>query len=108
MIALRLIQKEKFYKEKRWERKRNKILKRDGYQCQMSKRFGKIRSAEVVHHILPLEEYPEYALCDWNLISLSREAHNTLHDRVTGELTERGKALARKIMRENKIPPCFD
>lgn len=100
-----VLPKEKFYKEKKWERKRNKVLKRDGYMCQIAKRFGKIKPAELVHHILPIEEYPEYALCEWNLISLSREAHNTLHDRATGELTEKGKELARKTMRKNRIPP---
>ena len=42
------------YKSKRWIHKREAILRRDKYQCQLSKRYGKIRQAEVVHHIFPV------------------------------------------------------
>lgn len=76
-------------------------MRRDGYRCQISKRYGKSVPAEVVHHIYPVDEYPEYAYCLWNLISLSRTAHNTMHDRTTGALTVEGVAL----MRRTKIPP---
>ena len=30
-----------FYKSTKWKRKREKILRRDGYMCQVSKRYGK-------------------------------------------------------------------
>ena len=83
------------YKSKKWERKRRFILKRDGYVCQLSKREGMIVEADTVHHIFPVRDYPEYAYCNWNLISLSRAVHNTLHDRDTDELTEEGMALLR-------------
>ena len=68
--------------------------------CQISKRYGKQVQADLVHHIYPADEYPEYAYCSWNLISLSRAMHNTLHDRNTDQLTAAGKALMRKT-----IPP---
>ena len=29
--------------------------------------------ANTVHHIYPADEYPQYAWCDWNLISVSTE-----------------------------------
>lgn len=80
-----------FYKSTKWKRKRNNILKRDDYMCQESKRYGKTVSATTVHHIYPLEYYPELALVDWNLISLSNIKHNSMHDRDTHELTELGK-----------------
>ena len=73
-------------------------MRRDGYRCQISKRYGKAVPAEVVHHIYPVDEYPEYAYSPWNLISLSRRAHNRLHDRVTGELTEEGILLLRRTV----------
>lgn len=53
-----------FYKEKRWVMKRCKILKRDKYLCQESKRYGKRIDADTVHHIYPREDYPEYEYCD--------------------------------------------
>ena len=73
-------------------------MRRDGNRCQISKRYGKSVSAEVVHHIYPVDEYPEYAYSPWNLISLSRQAHNRLHDRVTGALTEEGILLLRRTV----------
>lgn len=51
--------------------------------------------AKVVHHIYPAEEYPEYAWCDWNLISVSQANHNRLENRTTGELTDLGLELQR-------------
>ncbi|MDH6670179.1 5-methylcytosine-specific restriction protein A [Paenibacillus sp. LBL] len=79
-----------FYRSKQWKRKRAKILRRDEYMCQQRKRYDKTEPATTVHHIYPLEYYPELALEDWNLISLSDKQHNAMHDRVTHELTALG------------------
>ena len=57
-----------FYRDKKWQRKRLYILRRDGYKCQESKRYGQYSEATTVHHIYPLEDYPEIAFEDWNLI----------------------------------------
>ena len=84
------------YNTARWARKREVILRRDGYRCREAARYGKLVEADTVHHIWPVELYPEYAWASWNLVSLSREAHNAMHDRVTGELTERGRAWQRR------------
>ena len=64
-----------------------------------------IREATVVHHIFPAEEYPEYEWEDWNLISISQEIHNRLHDRNTRKLTENGRKLMQKTARKYKISP---
>ena len=53
-----------------------------------------------MHHIYPSRDYPEYAWQDWNLISLSASAHELMHDRETGELSELGEKLKNKT-----IPP---
>lgn len=90
-----------FYTSRRWLRLRDAVLRRDGYQCQWSKRYGKRVQAEVVHHVLPREQFPQYAYEPWNLISLSMAAHDKMHDRKTGELTDDGKVLARRVMRKN-------
>ena len=88
------------YKDKRWRDLAARAMRRDGYMCQLSKRYGKQVPAELVHHIYPVDEYPEYGYYLWNLISLSNAEHNKLHDRDTGELTAAGVAL----MRRTKIP----
>lgn len=56
-----------------------KILKRDGYQCVECKKYGRLRPAAVVHHIKELEDYPELALSDSNLVSLCLSCHNKQH-----------------------------
>ena len=88
------------YKGKRWRDLAARAMRRDGYKCQLSARYGRNVEAEMVHHIYPVDEFPEYAYCLWNLISLSRAMHNTLHDRNTNKLTAEGVAL----MRRTKIP----
>ena len=87
------------YKSEKWKRLAAMAMRRDGYMCQLSKRYGKRVPAEVVHHIYPVDEYPEYAYCLWNLVSLSRAMHNTLHDRNTDKLTAEGVALMRRTKR---------
>lgn len=94
-----------FYRTTKWKHKRLWILRRDGYKCQISKRYGKRVEANTVHHIYPLEEYPEYALCDWNLISVSMKVNNQLHDRATGKLTKMGLELQRRTPIPAHIPP---
>lgn len=84
------------YGSQKWKRKRKHILQLDGYIDQIAKRYGKHKEATIVHHIYPADEYPEYALCDWNLISVSMATHNKLEDRHSGELTEMGKELQRR------------
>ena len=59
--------------------------------------------ANTVHHIFPVSKYPEYQWCEWNLISLSREAHNRMHIRETDELTEDGLRLMRRTARKENI-----
>lgn len=69
-----------FYDSPKWRRKRNAILRRDHYQCQLCKRFGRITPAKLVHHKLELSEYPELAFDDDNLVSVCQACHNKLHD----------------------------
>lgn len=92
-----------FYKSRRWQKLREIVLRRDGYQCQIARRYGRQVKAEVVHHIFPRKDYPEYQYCSWNLISLSSEAHNKLHDRMTDTLTEEGMQLLKRTARKRGI-----
>lgn len=91
------------YKSKRWKALSAKAMRRDGYKCQIAARYGRSVPAEVVHHIYPVDEYPEYAYCLWNLISLSRAAHNRVHDHNNAELTEQGLLLMRKAEKDRRL-----
>lgn len=93
-----------FYKSARWLKLRARILRRDAYMCQLSKRYGKLREADTVHHIFPREYFPEFQYEAWNLIALSSEMHNTLHDRETDQLTAAGIELLKRTARKNNIP----
>ena len=84
------------YKSNRWLRLRARVLREAGYRCQYLKRYGRRAEAVHVHHIWPAEDFPEYAWCRWNLIALSTEAHNMMHDRVSGKLTATGEQLRRR------------
>ena len=91
------------YQSEKWKRKRERILRRDGYQCQISRRYGKFVEAQVVHHIFPAEDYPEYEWSDWNLISVSLAVHNKLHIRDTRELSREGIDLMRRTARKRGL-----
>lgn len=91
------------YKDSKWISKRKAILKRDKYQCQECRRYGKMIDASHVHHIYPVEFFPEYRLCNWNLISLCQKCHNKMHDRESHELTAEGIRLQKRITIPQKI-----
>lgn len=83
-------------KNKRWRRLRAAALRRDGYRCREAARYGRAEPAQVVHHVWPAEDYPEYAYCLWNLISLTGKHHDAMHDRLTGKLTSLGETWRRR------------
>ena len=83
----------RIYNKKRWRKKRERILKRDKYLCQLSLRYGEKREADTIHHIFPVEYYPELRFVNWNLISLSKEMHNRMHSRDSHNLTREGREL---------------
>lgn len=70
-----------FYLTKGWRNKREYILLRDKYLCQECKSKNKFTIATMVHHVKPLENFPELALTDSNLISLCSMCHESHHDR---------------------------
>ena len=62
------------YKSRRWRRMRLAVLRRDGYRCRESARYGKRVEATTVHHVWP-----------------------AMHDRRTGRLTMLGESWRRRI-----------
>lgn len=97
-------QHDKFYDSPKWHRIKESVMKRDKYQDQESKRYSLIpKEAELVHHIFPREYFPEYQYEKWNLISLSKSTHNSLHNRYDDTLTDKGFELLRRAARANNI-----
>lgn len=98
-----------FYQSSKWKHLRSVILRRDGYMCQISRRYGKRIPADTVHHVFPREEYPEYQWQAWNLVSLASDVHNRMHDRNTNALTEEGAELLRRTARRHgvDVPPQY-
>lgn len=72
------------YDNPRWKKKRQKILRRDGYMCVECRKYGKAREAVTVHHIKHVDEYPELAYTDSNLESLCNACHNKAHPEKGG------------------------
>lgn len=104
----------KIYNKRQWDWVRQYVLDRDLHTCQLSLRDAKYIPADTVHHIFPVETYPELAFEYWNLISVCRAEHNKLHERKTHKLTDKGKLLQRRRRneyirwcRENDMQPHF-
>lgn len=95
--------KSNWYMSRRWQSLRAAVMRRDGYLDKVALRYGTRRPAELVHHIFPREEFPQYQWCAWNLISVSKETHNKLHLRLSDELSQEGIALLRRTARKNNI-----
>lgn len=86
------------YHSPRWKKLREYVLRRDGYRCQHSKRFGLTREARTVHHVIPVRDRPDLEWEPSLMVSLSLEAHNAMHDRDSDNLSDEGKALANRII----------
>lgn len=93
-----------FYDSAKWKRVRARILRRDAYSDQLSKRYSLIPlEASMVHHIFPREQFPEWQYESWNLISLNDKTHRKLHDKTNNKLTEQGYELLLRTSRANHI-----
>ena len=84
-----------FYHTKAWKRLRKAALERDhGMCCDCMDLFRagiikKPRRAEMVHHIVPIEERPDLALCMENLRCLCQTCHNKKHPEKGGGESEK-------------------
>lgn len=92
------------YTSPKWRSLRASVLRQDKYIDQYQKRYGKYYNADIVHHIFPTRDFPQYAYERWNLISISRRTHEMMHDRETDLLSEKGIELLRRTARKNNIP----
>ena len=77
-----------FYHWKDWERLRAEGLRMDNHECQICKRKGRYRRADIVHHVKHLKDRPDLALSIWDgeerqLVSVCRQCHEDLHPERT-------------------------
>lgn len=70
----------------------------------VEQRRGRNVEASIVHHIFPREQYPEYQWQPWNLISVSRDTHEQLHNRITGGLSAVGRDLQMETASRQGVP----
>lgn len=80
---------DRFYDWSEWEEARNSVLRIDNWECQTCKvvrRFRKVKTAKLVHHVKPLKERPDLALSVFDpatgerqLVSLCRACHEEQH-----------------------------
>lgn len=82
---------DKFYKSPLFVRLRSDVLKEQQGICQICR-----RTADTVHHVMHVREYPELALSKYfwnpktrqkekNLIAVCRSCHNDLHPEKWGK-----------------------
>jgi 5-methylcytosine-specific restriction endonuclease McrA len=69
-------------KDPRWDKKRKKILKRDGYKCTACGGKGELH----VHHTYYVKNYLPWAYPDDSLLTLCSLCHHNYH--ITHEITE--------------------
>ena len=97
-----------FYLTNKWKRKRKSILVRDKYQCQDCKRYGRMREATEVHHIKHLDEYPELAYENDNLVSLCHACHNARHPEKGRTARKKYEKVSDRGAGTRKIAKNFD
>ena len=76
-----------FYDSKEWRKLRKEVLNKHKSECQVCKRKGKYTRATHVHHVMRLEDYPQYALDEYamrdgqrikNLEPVCKDCHETV------------------------------
>ncbi|WP_338131626.1 HNH endonuclease signature motif containing protein [Amphibacillus jilinensis] len=94
-----------FYKSWMWQKKRDTVLERDGYLCQVCLRADEPVPADTVHHIVHLKDNPSLALVDTNLISVCFPCHNDLHpEKGFGMKNEKKFSNKIKVFEVNQNP----
>lgn len=72
-------QYDRFYKSAQWKKKREQVLRRDGYLCQQCLNQERYQQADMVHHIVEVKDNWSKRLELSNLVSLCHSCHNKIH-----------------------------
>ena len=87
----------RFYVTKAWKQIRLERLAKDNHLCRRCKKRGLLIPATMVHHIRPLEDYPELGLELDNLISLCNTCHEQVEKR--GQKYKKKKEIVKRRVR---------
>ncbi len=71
----------KIYHTKRWQNLRKKKLNNNPI-CEMCEKNNRITMAVMVHHKTPVKENGDLAMDYDNLMSLCRQCHNEIHEKM--------------------------
>lgn len=72
--------KNAFYWSGEWRELKKRIIERDCNECKVCALSGRVSLDNlIVHHIYPLEYYPEKRLVEDNLITVCIQCHNKIH-----------------------------
>lgn len=95
----------RFYNTKAWKQIRLERLARDNYLCRRCKKRNLLIPATMVHHIKPLEDYPELALELDNLISLCNDCHEQITNRWAKKKQRESKRIKARVIvsKANKV-----
>ena len=86
----------KEYHTQRWKNLRQYVMiKYNNLDIYMLYKYGRVVSADTVHHIELSQDRPDLFYSDQNLIPLSRSAHTEVHERYRKE----GKAAVQAELR---------
>ncbi|WP_125589758.1 HNH endonuclease [Companilactobacillus jidongensis] len=67
--------RESFYHSGQWKKLRLFVLERDNYLCQYCLRFGLVRPAKIVDHVVPAQAAPELMTDISNLVTCCNTCH---------------------------------
>ena len=85
-----------FYHSKQWKSIHDYVLHRANYIDQYAFSVEHvIKRGNLVHHIYPLKEHPELGASFGNLICVSSESHNRIHNIYDKSETEKKKLQAK-------------
>ena len=94
-----------FYNSRAWKRLRLEVLIEDHWECQECKKNGRYKRANSVHHVKPVREHPELAMCrhfidesgkrQRQLLSECDDCHKMLDD-------HRRRAKAKPLMSDER------
>ena len=91
--------RQKIYSRSKWKELRKKILKRDNYQCVICGAKHSSKNKLVVHHIYPISSFPEFAIEEWNLVTVCEKCHKKLHHALIYRI-DKPEDLAKLILEE--------
>jgi 5-methylcytosine-specific restriction endonuclease McrA len=61
--------------------------------------LGEEPASYMFHHVLEKSKYPQFRHCDWNIVVLSWEKHNQVHNNI--DKTPRVKFLREQLLKKH-------